>query len=628
MQFSPSSSDLYQQFIDHEAVAEQERIRQKLERVTQYFAKVNSALSFRKVSVRVENSPSSAPAYSTSNEVVFNSRLIGELNTAKDIAMIRGADLHELSHILYSPRTGSTVWQTCIENKWFDYFNVLEDQRIESLFTSAFPSTVDWFIAMRLKFFIDDQELFVRSYPMIAGLRYIPAQVRKQSRALFPKQEIVQELNDIISEYRTIIYPIDESRGLELIEQFANLLKDVDMGGGHGGGSGSGEGVTLVPAPAGTEGDVTVLVRQPLHGDRPSEGIESSTSRPRSIPQQKRDRERMTKSNKPVIDLTNADVNIAPQPAPKSDHNSDQNDPSNDPSLSAGKDAGEIMQTILDQLLNDAGISKEINDMVRVFGGLPSLKSNNSEIPNVAEYKSLNPDSITLEGSRSFGRELERVKSHYDPSWIKYESRGRLNAGRYIKGADLNVVFDRFSEGNADATNIECVIALDVSGSMSGVKASSAYTAMWAIKRALDRIEASTTVITFSDEVHTLYRADETANNTIRDAGTGGGTEADEAIKVATKILAESERSVKIFFAITDGEWSGDQTNNHEAIKSMGRAGVLTSFAYIPYESETITLTKESAHYCDIASVVRNPLDLVGMARAIVRNAITRRISV
>ena len=628
MQFSPSSSDLYQQFIDHEAVAEQERIRQKLERVTQYFAKVNSALSFRKVSVRVENSPSSAPAYSTSNEVVFNSRLIGELNTAKDIAMIRGADLHELSHILYSPRTGSTVWQTCIENKWFDYFNVLEDQRIESLFTSAFPSTVDWFIAMRLKFFIDDQELFVRSYPMIAGLRYIPAQVRKQSRALFPKQEIVQELNDIISEYRTIIYPIDESRGLELIEQFANLLKDVDMGGGHGGGSGSGEGVTLVPAPAGTEGDVTVLVRQPLHGDRPSEGIESSTSRPRSIPQQKRDRERMTKSNKPVIDLTNADVNIAPQPAPKSDHNSDQNDPSNDPSLSAGKDAGEIMQTILDQLLNDAEISKEINDMVRVFGGLPSLKSNNSEIPNVAEYKSLNPDSITLEGSRSFGRELERVKSHYDPSWIKYESRGRLNAGRYIKGADLNIVFDRFSEGNADATNIECVIALDVSGSMSGVKASSAYKAMWAIKRALDRIEASTTVITFSDEVHTLYRADETANNTIRDAGTGGGTEADEAIRVATKILAESERSVKIFFAITDGEWSGDQTNNHEAIKSMGRAGVLTSFAYIPYESETITLTKESAHYCDIASVVRNPLDLVGMARAIVRNAITRRISV
>ena len=113
----------------------------------------------------------------------------------------------------------------------------------------------------------------------------------------------------------------------------------------------------------------------------------------------------------------------------------------------------------------------------------------------------------------------------------------------------------------------------------------------------------------------------------IKDAGTGGGTEPDQAIKVATKLLAESDRAVKIFFAISDGEWYGDQNTNHEAIKRMSRAGVLTSFAYIPSQGERVTLDKESAHYCDIASVIRNPYDLVGMARSIVRNAIVRRIS-
>jgi len=272
-------------------------------------------------------------------------------------------------------------------------------------------------------------------------------------------------------------------------------------------------------------------------------------------------------------------------------------------------------------------LSKEINDMVRVLGGLPSLKSNDAKLPKVAEHRSLTPDSITLESSRAFGRELERIKTQYDPAWEKYESRGRLNAGRYVRGADLNVVFDRFSEGKADATNIECVIALDVSGSMSGSKASSAYSSMWAIKRALDRVEASTTVITFSDETQTLYGANETASNTIRDAGTGGGTEPEEALKVATKLLAESDRPIKIFFAISDGEWSGSQNFNNESIKKMSRAGVLTSFAYIPSSGERVTLDKESAHYCDIASVVRNPRDLVGMARAIVRNAIVRHIS-
>lgn len=615
---------------------EQERVRQRLERLTQYFGKVNSALTFRKITVKVQNSDSSAPAWSTSDEVIFNSRLIGDLHTAKDVAMIRGTDLHELSHILYSPRTGSTVWQTCIENKWFDYFNILEDQRIESLFTSAYPSTVDWFIAMRLKFFIDDQELFVRSYPMIAGLRYIPAPVRRESRSLFPKQEIVQEINDIVSEYRTLIYPIDEVRGLELIERFANLLKDVDMGGGHGGQGGShgGEGaptdVTLTPAGEGQKPDVLVRVRQPLHGDRPIEGIESSTSRPRNIPQQKRDRDRMIGADKPLPVI---DVEVTPSPAPTSSpapangESQSESEKSDTPSDNAGVGAGELMQTILDNLLNDVELSKEINDMVRVLGGLPSLKSNDAKLPKVAEHRSLTPDSITLESSRAFGRELERIKTQYDPAWEKYESRGRLNAGRYVRGADLNVVFDRFSEGKADATNIECVIALDVSGSMSGSKASSAYSSMWAIKRALDRVEASTTVITFSDETQTLYGANETASNTIRDAGTGGGTEPEEALKVATKLLAESDRPIKIFFAISDGEWSGSQNFNNESIKKMSRAGVLTSFAYIPSSGERVTLDKESAHYCDIASVVRNPRDLVGMARAIVRNAIVRHIS-
>lgn len=619
-------SDLYEQFIDTAKVMEQERIRQKLERVTQYFGRVNSALTFRKVTVKVENSPSSAPAWSGSNEVVFNSRLIGDLNTAKDVAMIRGTDLHELSHILYSPRTGSNVWQTCVENKWFDYFNILEDQRIESLFTSAYPSTVDWFVAMRLEFFIDDDQLFKNSYPMIAGLRYIPAEVRKQSRALFPKQELVQEINDIISEYRTIIYPIDEERGIELIKRFHDLLKNVDLSGGHGSGAGEGSEVTLRPAGAGEEGDVIVRVRQPLHGDRPHEGIESSTSRPRNIPQQKRDRDRMigAEKPKPVIDVEIAESSQSSSPAKSESQSESKSDTSSE---NAGKGAGELMQTILDNILGDVEISKEINDMVRVFGGLPSLKSNDAKLPQVAQYNSVTPDSATLESSRAFGRELERIKSQYDPAWTKYESRGRLNAGRYVKGADLNVVFDQFSEGIADATNIECVIAIDVSGSMNGSKASSAYKAMWAIKRALDRIEASTTVITFSDETHTLYSASERATNLIKDAGTGGGTEPDQAIKVATKLLAESDRAVKIFFAISDGEWYGDQHTNHEAIKKMSRAGVLTSFAYIPSQGERVSLDKESAHYCAIASVIRNPYDLVGMARSLVRNAIVRRIS-
>jgi hypothetical protein len=59
----------------------------------------------------------------------------------------------------------------------------------------------------------------------------------------------------------------------------------------------------------------------------------------------------------------------------------------------------------------------------------------------------------------------------------------------------------------------------------------------------------------------------------------------------------------------------------------MARAGVLTAFAYIPESQEVVKpLTDQTSHYCEIASVIRNPFDLVYMAKSIVKYAISRRL--
>jgi uncharacterized protein YegL len=196
-----------------------------------------------------------------------------------------------------------------------------------------------------------------------------------------------------------------------------------------------------------------------------------------------------------------------------------------------------------------------------------------------------------------------------------------------MRGDDFDTIFDQWNEGREDATDIECVIAIDNSGSMQGSKISGANRAMYAIKRALDRIDASTTVLTFSDQTHVLYRASEKSNSQIRDAFSGGGTTPDEAIKYATKVLAESARKIKIFFVITDGEWYGNQDTNHDAIEKMSRSGVLTAFAYIPENNEDVTLDIDKAHKCEIGAVVANPFDLITMAKAIVKYAISRRLT-
>lgn len=629
-------------------IQEEELKRQKLERFTQYFGRVNSAFTFRKVTVKVENSSLEAPAWSGSSEVTFNSRLIGDLNDARSIAGIKGLDLHEISHILYTPREGSEIFDWVQENKFFMAYNALEDQRIETLFTSKYPSTINWFTATILIHFVDNAESFTNSYPLLRGRRYLPVELRARSRNAYPDQSKIQEICEIVDAYRRLIFPIDTEDAKDLIRRFNDLLpKKSGEGDGSGDGSGEGGSVSLTDDPS--KADVIVKIKDPFgHGDRPSEGLESSvSSRPVPTNKQKRDRDRSEQLDheddadlaeelkKPVIelDLDQIEFNDGDEDSDQdSDGDGDGDDldqDSDSPSQSAGDSAGSKIDTLindfLDEILDQS--ATEINDILRQLGGLPSLSSNDSKAPELDHFRNLAPDANTFQASLSFSRELERLKASFDPMWERYESQGRLNAHRYLRGDDLDSVFDRWNEGKEDATEIECVIMLDNSGSMSGSKATNAYRAMYAIKRALDRINANCTVITFSDTTHTLYRANDKAGSVIRDAGTGGGTVANDAIKYATKLLAETEKPVRIFFAITDGEWSGDQRENHEAIDRMSRAGVLTALAYIPSgDFGSITLDRESTHHCEISTIVNNPLDLIGLVRSIVKYGVKRRL--
>lgn len=605
---------------------EAEKKRQKLDRFVSFFGRVNSTLTFRKVTVKVENSSIEAPAWSGANEIVFNSRLLGDLNTPKEIAGIRGLDLHEISHILYTPRNGSELGDYVIENKlWFAY-NILEDQRIESLFTTRFPSTVEWFTATILIHFVENPEAWKTSYPLLRGRRYLPADIREKSRLVYPEQDKIADICRIIDEYRTLLFPADTERAKELIKEFSELLPKQDGGSGEGENKGEGDGKG--------SGTITVKVigKDPFgHGERPHEGIESSVnSRPLNPKQQVRDRDRMKSLDKPddleiTIDLSDISENSSDN---KSENKSENK--STDKSNSAGdtdSPVSDVLNDMLNDILSDEKIATEINDIIRQIGGLPSLATNNSTQPEQVDYHSLSVDMKTAQASVKFAREIERLRSTFDPFWEKYQSQGRINVERYIRGDELDTIFDRFNEGIEDATEIECVIALDRSGSMSGSKSASAYQAMYAIKKALDRINANTTVLTFNHESQTLYTSGDRATNVIRNAGVSGGTDPDHAIKYATKLLAESKKPVRIFFAITDGEWGGNANDHHEAIKRMGRAGVLTSFAYIADQSEQVDLNvAENRHFCEIGATINNPLDLITMAKSIVKFAITRRL--
>lgn len=622
------------EFDEHVRLAQEKK--QKLERFTQFFGRVNSAFTFRKVTVKVEESPIGAPAWSGASEVTFNSRLL-DLDSPRSIAGLKGLDLHEISHILYTPREGSEIFTYVQENNYLQAYNALEDQRIETLFTGKYPSTIDWFTATILIHLVDNEDSFQYSYPLLRGRRYLPTDVRARSRNAYPNQNDIAEICDIVDTYRTLIFPADTEEGKELVRRFHDLLPKQPDG-----------------APQGDTGtqSVTLRIKDPFgHGQRPQEGLESSIdSRPVPPKKQEKDRDRSQQndgiddaelaeellSDDLIIDIDLSDLGSGDAGDDASDSDSDS-DSGSDSDLdsdstnqgdgagtSSGVSTPTVFQDYLDDILSDESVANEIENIIRQIGGQPSLSTNNSKEPEYLRYDLVAPDATAFQASLAFGRELERLKASFDPAWDKYESQGRIDAHRYLRGDDLDTVFDQWNEGREDATEISCVILLDTSGSMSGSKANSAYKAMYAIKRAFDKINAECTVLTFNDVVHTLYRSSDKAGAQLRDAGTGGGTTADGAIKYATKLLAETEKPVRIFFAITDGDWSGNQTDNDEAINRLSRAGVLTSLAFIP-ESGTNDVPVNS-HNCEITSVIRNPIDLVGMARSITRHAISRRL--
>ena len=590
---------------------DEERQRQRIDRLTSFFARVNSAFTSRKVKVKTEYSDMQAPAWSSSDEVVFNAKLLGDL-TAKDLTKLRGLDLHECAHILFTPRQASEMGVFIDDNKHlFMAYNALEDMRIETLMVTSYPSVAKWLTATMLHFFTDDFNSFVNSYPLVRGRRYLPVELRQRSRNMYPYQDLIEPLGEVIDEYRLLLYPRDTERAKELVQKFHDLLPKQEGGSGSNPDpNGSGGTITLTEGtPTSGQGGYKVTIKDPFgHGSRPYEGQESSNSRPMNPKKQSKIQERAKSQTQ---------------------HNDSKE--KTESGNKAGNEFDEKIETLLNDLLQELSndIHAEVSDMHRIIGGLPALQSNNSREPQLARYNLIYPDSATMHASQKFGKELEKLKAQYDPAWEQFESKGRLNVPRLIRGDDHETIFDMWNEGVENACEIECVVMLDVSGSMQGDKATSAYRAMYAIKRGLSKINANCSVITFSDSAEMLYRAKDKVTSGLRDSGTGGGTNATEAIAYSTKLLADSDKAVKIFFAITDGEWWSEDNNrhNHEAIKRMGNSGVLTAFAYIPETQEEVQkLTSDSIHHCEIGAVVRNPFDLLSMARVIVKYAINRRL--
>lgn len=621
-------------------------------RLTGVVQKYASTLCQREVRTRLVET-GIAPAWSTSNTITFAESDLADLGTVDGVLSGKGLALHEVSHILFTPRSGTEIVRWVVKGKLMHAFNALEDQRIETLMVGRFGNpVVPWLTAVIAQHLTATPAHLQTAFPLVRGRKYLPVELRRACRDLYQDQQSVDELSDIIDEYRTFLFPEDTERAKELIARYAELVKHT-----------------------GDHGDFGCESRHPDQYDS-SESRPVSKKYQQSAKQRAELRKEEDEADADPFDFGDPADNLPEEDEPQADESADSSDGDNadesdadssdnsadadsdgdqqvpgdsdalsdylnevadkheeqkqapKPGKQAGTEASEALADLLNDILEDvkSTLSEEVGrDLAKVRNDT-ELLGNKSSTPRPAESIAGTVPPEVAQASRSFGVELERLRAQFDPGWEREVSSGRISTSRYLRGAKLSESFDRWSIGREDAVDIEAVIILDASGSMGGAREQRASNAMWGLKRALDKVNANCTVVTFSwsGSERVLYKAEESASSTVKRVQTGGGTDPEGALKYATRVLAESDRAIKVLFSITDGEWSNEESCD-ELVRNLRRAGVLTALAHISeYTSDSEAV---NAHQSEIVSAVSNASDLFLLGRSLVKVATKRNLA-
>ena len=597
----------------------------KLRSLSGVFSRALSVIAGRRVNVSVVDEPqNSAPAWSSTSNVTINASHIQDI-TAKTIVSLNGLIFHELSHIRYSPRTGTKLVQE-IQNaknsqELWQSFNALDDMRIENLIVAYLPSVKNWLIATISEYLLTNDEAITNSFPLIYGRYYLPDTIRQLSIDEFTNPEMIDELKDVIDQYTGLI--IDDTNwgnALSLIEQYAKLLRQLNTPNGC---------------------DIFG------HDSRPTNGYESSATRPAPTPEQIRDLQKALQEKKVKVSISRNKPkagNSAPADISQvkeivisagddqssfdfdSDDLSELDSPNQNGYSESDSGTKKIQQQITDSISDELekamqDLAKEINSIAKQAGLNNLLADGNSDLQVVDEYKEISAPAHLVSLSREFAKELERLKADHDPAWIRYQDSGKVNAYRFVTTDDYETMFDSWHEGRDNVLSIQSVIMLDKSGSMEGENASNAYQSMWAIKKSLDSINAKTDVLVFDSYSQILYRNDEKiSNNTIRNCGAFGGTNPYTGLRYAKSVFANSDKKIKILFLITDGQFSDESDS---LVIQMRNAGILTAQCHI---NQSGRLSDEARHGFELMSAIKSAKDILTLGKELVRIAINKNL--
>lgn len=564
----------------------------------------------------VNNKEMDTTATNNGRDIVFNASLIEDLDTDTIVSM-NGTNYHELAHVLFSPRSGSSLGQYVITNKMKRAFNMLEEGRIEKLLVAKYPATRLFLEATFLDYALKDSpDKWGDMFPVSTGRRYIDHDVRQMIADKFIDSYgagVAQKVSSIVNEYAGLIFPTDFTRGMELIAEYSTLVGLDDTPQGQS------------PIPNGNGDGHNHNERNPLQKGRPASSKEQERLQGKS-------QDGVGENLKGEV-IANGDVGKdGDTPADGlggsvAEYHGEQKSYTN-----SDEQVAKALTERLNSIRNDSRIRNEVREVRKAITG-------NDEVRGTLKYSKYTNETVGVSASnfaRRFGTELERMVMNADPHWERFLPNGKLNVTRTMT-PDVNAIgqmFDVWDTGNEN-TDIEAVILLDNSGSM-GYYMNEVSEKAWIIKRGIETIDGNVTVYNFHSYSELLYdKKDKAKPRHFRNIYATGSTNPMTALVEADRILTTTDKHIKMLFIVTDGEWD-NRSECDTVIKRLNDKGVMTCVVYMgDYEGVNRALLEARKgevsaqdyiqrlrHNAKVFKAVTTPKDVLELAVDIVKSKV------
>lgn len=601
------------------------------------FSQANTILARRPIKVLARPEGQYSTVSYTDGEVVVLNTDRCTVFTDHGLYLTTALDYHELAHIMFTPRR---MYEWCNGRAMSvkDVMNLLEDHRIEHLMIGRFPSTRPYFVGM-VAHYITGSNTIETVWPLLAGRWYLPKSIRDAAKAAWqggPAE--ADKIESLILEYRAFtwgnrISEAQKERAVDIAAELQSILNSVPQMPSVGCGNPDitqgrnvaqeevqesqewGEYFEAEQEDEDAEAEANGDDADADDGDDDSDSDDDGTSTGTGSGDSDDDDE--TDDDDDDTDANGTGTGAGAD----SDSDDDADDGDADdvtvgaPDVAGSGGDGTTLDDILQQIqeaVDEAMSSDDVQadlrtarDNIRQLGGYVNL-------PTAAKKKPGTVDTDMVFASLKLQRVLESAEADADPGWVRNVSSGRLSVKALIEGRPFDQMWDQWTADQVSITDMEVVILVDVSSSMSSLTDITGRN-LWIIRRALQNVGAEVRVLAFGD-VDQAYSASDIGSRvepTHYDvlSAHAWGTAPSATLQEARRVLSQSTRKVKIVAVLTDGAWH-DEAHANDILASMTKEGTHTVAVGLGYRVDQVQ--------AEAAQMVRSADDLVALFQDLV----------